>query len=517
MSILTVILLLPLLALAALAAWPSRQRVMFQAVTIGITFVELVLASLAAWQFDVSAAQSFQFVQKVPWIPSLGISFHVGVDGLSVGLVWMATLVSFAAACASWEIRERVKTFHLLLLLMNAGVLGAFASLDLFFFYIFHELALVPTFLMIGIWGRGGQRSYAAFKITLYLGLGSMVLLLGLLAVFFLAGQTTFDMVELAAQARQSPFPVARQQAVFPLLLLGFGILASLWPFHTWAPLAYGAAPTPTAMLHAGALKKFGLYGLLRVALPLVPDGARDWMSVLAWLALGNLLFCGLVAVRQKELDRLIGYSSVAHMGFIFLGIASGTALGITGAAVVMVAHGMLAALSFGLSGHLYQQTRTLELDRLGGLLRPMPFLGTALVMAMLAACGVPGFGNFPGELLVFFGSWPPRPAATAIAAAAALVVGAVYALRAVRKALHGPLPDAWQAADDLSNPWRRLPFVLLLAGLIGLGCFPGPLVDRIQPAAAAIARPLESAPAPAALIPLPAAALTRPPEEASR
>src|SRR5439155_24475902 len=249
-------------------------------------------------------------------------------------------------------------------------ILGAFASVDLFFFYFFHELALVPTFIMIGVWGRGENRNYATFQITLYHSLGALIALIGLIALYVQlpADRRTFDVSEITSYFRANPMPARAQGFIFPLLLFGFGILVSLWPFHTWAPLSYGSAPTATAMLHAGVVKKFGLYGLIRIALPLLPEAARSWMPILAWLCLGNLVYCGWVAMRQKEFNRLIGYSSVAHMGFVFLGIASLTLIGVTGAVLVMIAHGFLAALTFALSGYLYQQTGTLQMDQLGGL-----------------------------------------------------------------------------------------------------------------------------------------------------
>ena len=313
----------------------------------------------------------------------------------------------------SWEIKEREKEFYILLLVMAGGILGAFASLDLFFFYFFHELALVPTFIMIGVWGRGEQKNYATFQITLYLSIGALIALVGLIALYLQSGAGTFDIPKLAEylSSPEHRLSASAQNFIFPLLLFGFGILVSLWPFHTWAPLGYGSAPTATAMLHAGVMKKFGLYGLIRIALPLLPDAARDWMPIVAWLCLGNLLYCGWVAMRQKDFNRLIGYSSVAHMGFVFLGIATLNLIGVSGAVLVMIAHGFLAALTFGLSGYLYQQTGTLQMDRLGGLLRRLPFIGAALMMAAFAGCGLPGFANFAGEITVFFGAWKSLPA----------------------------------------------------------------------------------------------------------
>jgi len=280
------------------------------------------------------------------------------------------------------------------------------------------------------------------------------------------------------------------QRFIFPLLMFGFGILVSLWPFHTWAPLGYSSAPTATAMLHAGVLKKFGLYGLIRIALPLMPDGAKSWLNVLALLCLGNILYCGFVAMRQKDLNLLIGNSSVAHMGFVFLGIASLSLVGVTGAVVVMIAHGLLAALMFGLSGYLHQQTKTLDMAQLGGLLQRLPFIGAAMVMAMLAGCGLPGFANFVGEVMVFFGTWKSSlgdgQRLVAAAAWGGLIIGAIYMLRAVRNLFHGAVTGTTEGLAD-ANAWRKTPFVLLLAALIAFGFFPRLLTEKIKPSAALI------------------------------
>jgi NADH-quinone oxidoreductase subunit M len=256
-------------------------------------------------------------------------------------------------------------------------------------------------------------------------------------------------------------------------------------------------------MLHAGVLKKFGLYGLIRVALPLLPDAAQSWMHVIAVLCLGNILYCGLVAIRQKDLNLLIGNSSVAHMGFVFLGIASLNLIGITGAVLIMVAHGFLAALSFGLSGYLYQHLKTLDMQRMGGLLARIPFLGAALLMAMMAGCGLPGFANFAGEIMVFFAGWSRFPGITALAVWGGLVIGAVYMLRAIRVILHGPLNEESAALQDASGPWRKLPFVLLLGCLIVFGFFPRWLTDKIKPSAEQVVA-LATRPAGTATVDLP-------------
>jgi NADH-quinone oxidoreductase subunit M len=485
MSILTYISGWPLVGALLLVFIPANYRVIIRFVALVATFISMVLAIAMFCHFKAGMT-GFQFEQQIPWVDSLGISYHVGVDGLNVGLILMGAIVGFAAACCSWEIQKREKEFYILLLVMTGGILGAFASLDLFFFYFLHELALVPTFIMIGIWGRGERKNYATFQITLYLSIGALIALIGLIALYIQSGANSFDLPAIIKHVHDDNHPIAEkaQNFIFPLLLFGFGILVSLWPFHSWAPLGYGSAPSPTAMLHAGVLKKFGLYGLIRIALPLLPVAAQAWVQVIAWLAIGNIIYVGFVAMRQRNLNLLIGNSSVAHMGFIFLGIASLNIIGITGAVLIMVAHGFLAALSFALTGYIYKNTGTLEMGELGGLCRKLPFIGTALLMAAMAGCGLPGFANFVGEATVFFGTWsePTLRVATVLAVWGALVIGGVYMTRAIRDVLHGPLPQKWEQLSDAANLWRKLPYALLLASLFLFGCFPKLLTDKIQP-----------------------------------
>ncbi len=509
MSILTYIAGWPLLAALALIVVPRNCRVIIRAVAVLATLISAVLAikMFCGYNCATPDADGYRFVQQIPWVESLGISYHVGVDGLNVGLILMGAIVAFAAALCSWEIQTREKEFYILLLVMTGGILSAFASLDLFFFYFLHELALVPTFIMIGVWGRGEKKNYATFQITLYLSIGALIALIGLIALYLQSGANTFDIPKIIEHAKTNPLAVNAQNFIFPLLLFGFGILVSLWPFHSWAPLGYGVAPSPTAMLHAGVLKKFGLYGLIRIALPLLPQAAQSWAHVIAWLCVGNILYVGWVAMRQKDLNLLIGNSSVAHMGFIFLGIASLNLIGVTGAVLIMVAHGFLAALTFALSGYIYKQTGTLEISALGGLCRKLPFIGTALLMAAMAGCGLPGFANFVGEATVFFGAWKMFPAVTVIALWGALVIGGIYMTRTIRNVLHGPLPEKWNSLSDASNAWRKLPYALLLASLLVFGFVPKLLTEKINPDAqkiVAMATSLGSTAAPAVVVSAP-------------
>ena len=479
MDYLFFIVMLPLFAGLVVGVIPGDRTSAIRGVTLGASGLTALLALVAFCSFDPDGG--LQFETKWTWVESLGLKFYLAADGINIGIIFMGAVVAFAAVCCAGDVTHRIKEFYFLLNLMICGILGAFASMDLFFFYFFHELALVPTFIMIGVWGRGQNRNYATYKITLYLSFGALLALIGLIGVYVQTGAESFSIPDLMKAVEEKPITESAQQWIFPLLMFGFGILVSLWPFHTWAPLGYGAAPTATAMLHAGVLKKFGLYGLIRVAIPMAPVGAQTWLEVLAWLALANLLFCGLVAVRQKDLNQLIGNSSVAHMGFIFLGIASLNAIGLTGAVLVMIAHGLLAALAFGLSGHLYQQHGSLDMTRMGGLLRKMPLAGTALLMAMMAGCGLPGFANFAGEITIFFAAWSAGfQTITVIAAWSALVIGGLYMLRAIRNILHGSQGEDWDNASD-AKPLVATAFGLLLAMLLVFGFAPNLLTKRIN------------------------------------
>ena len=487
-NLLPSLVLVPFAMALVLCLIPRNYKFLMQIGALVATFITMVVGLILFSRFDSASSNldGYRFVSQIPGLGSqtLGIACKFGLDGINVGLVLMGSIVAFAAACCSWEIKTREKEFYILLLVMTGGILGAFASTDMFFFYFFHELALVPTFIMIGVWGRGENKNFATFQITLYLSIGALISLIGLIALYIRSGAGTFDMAALSQQIKLHPLSSLQQGHIFPLLLFGFGILISLWPFHSWAPEGYAAAPTPTAMLHAGVLKKFGLYGLIRIAVPFLPNAAEGWAHAIAWLCLGNIIYCGLVAIKQKNLNWLIGYSSVAHMGFIFLGIASLNLIGLTGAILVMVAHGLLAALTFGLSGYIYQQAGTLEMVEMGGLLRRMPFVGAVMIMALFAGCGLPGFANFAGELTVFFGAWKNGGLGlvTVIALWGALVIGAVYMLGAIRSVLHGKLPDRMAAVRESSWPITHLPYVILLVALIWFGFFPSQLADKIRP-----------------------------------
>ena len=441
-------------------------------------------------------------------IPSLDLKFLVGIDGLSLMMVLLTTVVTLAAIWMTPKVEHGENAFYSCLLLISAGALGAFISFDLFFFYAFHELALIPTFLLIGIWGHGENRVAAAWKITIYLAVGSFVLLIGLIGLYgsLPADSRTFDLIKLRELAATTGgLAPAAQKWIFPLLLAGFGILISLFPFHTWAPQAYAAAPTPATMLHSGVLKKFGLYGLIRIAVPLLPVGMQAWMNVLLVLLIGNVLYVGYVTIAQKRLDMMLGYSSVMHMGYIFLGISSLNLIGLTGASIMMFAHGLSIAVLFAAVGEIRIRTGTLRMDELGGLAKKMPFLAIAFGLATFASIGLPGFANFASELMVFFGAFGSGSGASGMEAGLVrkfdlhqiatvcglwgVVVSAIYMLRAYRRVFLGQLQLA-PADDDVHDysfaadlfGHRRWSFALLLAGLLVVGFQPRLLVDPLKP-----------------------------------
>ncbi len=474
----------PIVAAILIMAGAPARRIALSAALLMFTTALLLLFSLR------QGAPGFQKITSFTISAEWRLAFTTGIDGLSMVMVLLATLVTLAAVWFAGPVDKHENAFYACLLFISAGAIGAFTSIDLFFFYAFHELALIPTFLLIGIWGSG-NRVRAAWKITIYLAIGSFVLLLGLILLYqSLPGSLrSFDMRALKAAAEMGQLSADAQRHVYLLLLIGFGILVSLFPFHSWAPEAYASAPAPAAMLHAGVLKKFGLYGLLRLAIPLLPEGARHWADLLVVLLLGNIIYIGLVTIAQKRLDWMLGYSSVMHMGYIFLGIASAGALGVTGAALLMFAHGLSIALLFGLAGELRRRTGTLIFEDLGGLAKVMPFAGLAFGLGVFAAIGLPGFANFAGEILIFFGAfrngWTwDRFQLFQVATVLALwgvVISTVYMLRAYRRTFMGAISERWRNLIDL-QPALRVPVIVLTGALLCFGFFPQPLVQMVAP-----------------------------------
>ena len=452
------------------------------------------------WLFPADAGAAYFFTSDTATgLQDFGISLKLGLNGVSLPMFVLAGVVGLAAGLYALRSNaERLKVYLLLLLVMQGGLMGTFASVDVFFFYFFHELALIPTFIMVGVWG-GRDRSYAAMKMTIYLTLGAMLSLVGLIAIYAKSGAQSFDLIALRAELAANPIRETTQKYIFGLLMFGFGTLVSLWPLHTWAPLGYGAAPSSAAMLHSGVLKKFGLYGLIQIALPLLPAGAAAWAWPLAVLAaVGNVLVIGLVTIAQRDLKQMVGYSSVMHMGYCFLGIATLSVIGTGGVVLLMVAHGLSVALLFLLATSIHHRTHTFDLAEMGGLAQKTPVLAAFFVAATMAGIGLPGFANFWGELTVFVSLWTFSKGLTVIAIAG-VVISAIYGLRAAARVFFGPVSPQLQTvlakhpAADLA--WsERLPALILIALLLFIGFWPRSLADAAN-------RALTAAPVTTALV----------------
>ncbi len=439
------------------------------------------LVALNAWctYGDAPKQDGYAFLTRYSTgLDSLGIGLKLGLNGISLPLFVLAGIVGLAAGLYAIQSKaERLKIYLMLLLIMQGGLMGVFASVDVFFFYFFHELALIPTFIMVGVWG-GRDRNYAAMKMTIYLTLGAMISLVGLIALYVKSGANSFDLIELKKHLAAQPLGPTLQKNIFGLLMFGFGILVSLWPLHTWAPLGYGAAPSSAAMLHAGVLKKFGLYGLIQVALPLAPAGLAQWSHPLAWLAVvGNILAVGFVTIAQRDLKQMLGYSSVMHMGYAFLGIAAGSAVGIGGVVLMMVAHGFSVALLFLLATAVHHRTHTFALDQMGGLAMKTPVLAALFVAGTFASVGLPGFANFWGELAIFVALWKFSHVITALAVLG-VIISAIYGLRAAARVFFGPPTERFAQIAAAHPPvdllWpEKIPALLLLAALLFVGLWP--------------------------------------------
>lgn len=475
-------LAIPLVALVGvLAGGPARNLTFFA------TLSNLVLAVMTALVWSQTRNTGLgEFSVEILAKPQITLALGLP-DGLSVVMLLLTTLVTVAAVAAGKCPEGRERLWFGSIILISLGALGAFLSTDLFFFYAFHELALIPTFLMIGILGKGDRKA-AAWKITLYLAFGSIILLAGLLWLVSASGSSSFLFSDILA----GEIDPAAQKGIAALLLIGFGTLVSLFPLHSWAAPAYASAPTPIAMLHAGVLKKFGLYGLLRL-FPTVPEGLQQWLVPLVVLLLGNILWVGFITINQKRLDSMLANSSVMHMGYVFLAIAALIAAGsvtentiaLPAATVLMFGHGISIALLFALSDRIQSLTGSLRFNELGGLAKSAPQLAFFFGLAGMASIGLPGLANFAGEVGVFlsgFQNWSAgEPLGIVqigtIIALFGVVISAIYMLRAIRFIFHGT-PAGNATANNKEDITRedRIPALILAAALLVVGIYPNSL-----------------------------------------
>ena len=476
--LLPALLLLPLIGvvLIALGAAPKKTA-------LAVSVLNLIPGFLLSGTVLRSGEVLFG-PETTPARELFPVKFLLEMDGLSLPLVWLTLVVTLAAMGVAQAGIKREKEYFICLLLVGLGALGAFISVDLFYFFSFHEVALIPTFLLIGIWGHG-DRSGAAWRMTLYLMLGSLVLLIGLIGLVISVPEAarSLDWRVLTETLRTNPLGGSTQTLVAVLFLVGFGTLVSLVPFHSWAPGGYASAPAPAAMLHAGVLKKFGLYGLLRLALPMTPLGWKEIGWLVGLMLAGNILYLGLASLQQRDFRWLLGFSSAMHMGTVFLGLIGGTVLGLGGALTLMVGHGFSAALGFAVAGEVGQRTGTTWMQDLGGLAKRAPNLWFYLMVASMASIGLPGLANFAGEIMIFFGSWSAHPILVAVAAWG-VVLSAVAMLRAVRAIAFGPVSRSVENAEtpDLAGVAQIWPFVLLTAFLFLIGLIPLVIVGPARP-----------------------------------
>lgn len=479
------------LVIAFATLWANKLgRPAVQIVSI-IGFAIPAILALVAWVvYNPEVAGGYDFVTRHnTGLEAVGISLHLGLNGVALPLFVMAAIVGLAAGLyAAQSKAENLSRYLFCLLIMQGGLMGVFASIDVFFFYFFHELALIPTFVMVGVWG-GRDRGYAAMKMTIYLTLGAMLSLAGLIALYVQSGADSFDLITLKSHLATSPLSETVSRYAFGLLLFGFGILVSLWPLHTWAPLGYGAAPSSAAMLHAGVLKKFGLYGLIQIAVPLIPGGVGQWEQWIVWLALGNVVIIGLVTMAQRDLKQMLGYSSVMHMGYAFLGIAAMSVIGVAGAVIMMVAHGLTVALLFMLSTMIHHRTQTFEMEEMGGLSKKAPVLSAFFVCGMMASIALPGPGlaNFWGEFGVFVSLWAYKPWVLAVAATG-IIISAIYALRAIARVFFGTESEDFQEVQKehevIDMTWsERVPALILIVVLFFIGFFPKTISSSLNDA----------------------------------
>ncbi len=473
--ILSTILLSTLVALLVILFIPEHRTRLIKQVSLGFSAVGLILCIALYFAYDTEKG-GLQFVERVLWVKSLGIYYFHAVDGINLPMLVLTAVVLFTGVLTMWELERRVKEYFALTFLLVAGVYGVFMSMDLFFIFVWYDVSLFPMYPLIAIWG-GTRKEYGAMKLTLYLLAGSALILPGILYLWVLGGAGSFDLFEL----QRIGFTVEAQRIAFVLLYLGFGILAGVWPFHTWSPVGHVAAPTAVSMIHAGVLMKLGAYGILRVGMTLCPEGLVYWADLMALLATIGIVYGAFVGLAQTDLKYVIGYSSVSHMGIVGLGLATMTVDGINGAVFQMFSHGIMTALFFSAVGYIYDRTHTKMIPDLGGLSKTMPVASAFFIIAAFCGIGVPCMASFWAELLVFISAVKTYPV-RGILAVMGLVVSALFMLRVVQKTFYGEKNERWEHIPDVPL-FLASPRIILVGILVFFGLFPRLILDVIQSA----------------------------------
>ena len=492
MSILTLFVVIPVLMLLGL--WFSKNLAQVRGVMVAGASALLVLAIWLTVTFiqmrHAGNTDLMLFTYSVAWFPSLHIAYSVGVDGISVVMLLLSAIIVFTGTFASWQAMSNHKEYFLWFTLLRTGVFGFFISVDMFTMFMFYEVALIPMYLLIGVWGTGAKE-YAAMKLTLMLMGGSALLIIGILAIYFFSGATTMNINEIAAMAN---IPENVQNIFFPLLFIGFGVLGALFPFHTWSPDGHASAPTAVSMLHAGVLMKLGGYGCFRIAMYLMPSALDTWAPVFLILTTISVVYGALSACVQTDLKYINAYSSVSHCGMVLFALCMVTQTAITGAVIQMLSHGLMTALFFAVIGMIYHRAGTRDVRYLGGLMKVVPFLAVSYVVAGLANLGLPGFSGFVAEMTIFVGSFQNADTfhrVCTIVACTSIVVTAVYILRVVGKILFQKIPNP-EFLKLTDATWdERLAVGGLIFCVAGLGTAPfwaqeviydavGPIIQHI-------------------------------------
>ena len=491
--ILTFTILAPALAAAVLLVLPAHAKEWIRAVALMGAITSCVSAFVAAFAV-ASSSSALSLVEHYDLVPSLGIAWSVAADGWAACLLVLTGIIIVAGTFASFSVEDRPREFFVFLLLLVAGVYGVFVAQDLFVFFLFYEIAVLPMYLLIGIWGSSnhvepsgpfaiafrkldvGGREYAAMKLTLMLLVGSALILAAMFGMYHEAGGT----FSLAAM-QDTDFSPTLQFYAFPALWIGFGTLAGLFPFHTWSPDGHASAPTAVSMLHAGVLMKLGAFGVMRIGMVLLPEGAQDWAFWVGTVASLNVVWGAVCAMAQKDLKYIIAYSSVSHMGVVLLGAATLTVSGWNGAIYQMVAHGMMTGLFFALVGIVYERTHDRWLPNMGGFAKVMPMTAAFFTLAGLSSLGLPGTAGFVAEFLVFLGAWQGATPWWAVAGAAGALLTAVYVLRATRTIFWGQGPPPAFAHLEDAKFFERIALWMLGVSIVVLGVWPRLMLDLID------------------------------------
>ena len=478
LPIVDIVIFVPLVGAVLLALFvPSDRPDLLRWGALAVTLVTFVVSLLVLKEFD-AAAPGFQLGSDVTWIPEFHIGYITGIDGISLWMVLLTTFLMPLGVLASSSITTRVKPYFIFFLVLETGLLGVFCALDLFLFYLFWEVSLIPMYLLIGIWGNG-RRIYAAMKFFLFTLVGSLLMLVAILFLYFAGSHATFDYRELLG----TPFDLSTQRLLFLGFFAAFAVKVPLFPLHTWLPDAHTEAPTAGSVMLAAVMLKLGVYGLIRFAIPLFPDAARELTPIIVALAIIGIIYGAAVALVQKDLKRLIAYSSVAHLGFVVLGVFVGTSTAMSGGILQMVSHGLSTGALFMLVGALYDRRHTRSIADFGGLAKPVPVFAGVFLFVALSSIGLPGLNDFVGEFLILLGTFVRNPW-WAVPAASGIVLAAVYLLWAYQRVFQGPITNADNSSVRDLEPRELAMLAPILALIVAIGVYPKPFLDRIQPAA---------------------------------